>query len=198
MCLLLETIKILEGVTRNISFHNERMNRSRLKLFGNPDPLKLSDYITVPENAREGIVRCRVIYGSLIKSIEYSPYIFPDIRTLRIVDAGTLIYDLKYLNRSLLTSLVNKSIADDILIVRDGCITDASFANIVFSDGKRWVTPDTYLLQGTMREMLLRKGIIKSERITTDNLSDFTHFRLINAMLGFDAPLLPVSNIITK
>jgi 4-amino-4-deoxychorismate lyase len=198
MCLLLETIKILEGVPRNISFHNERMNRSRLKLFGNIDPLKLSDYITVPENAREGIVRCRVIYGSLIKSIEYSPYIFPDIRTLGIVDAGTLIYDLKYLNRSLLTSLVNKSIADDILIVRDGCITDASFANIVFTDGKRWVTPDTCLLQGTMREMLLRKGIIKSEKITTDNLSDFTHFRLINAMLCFDAPLLPVSNIISK
>ena len=193
---LFETIKIIGGEPQNLSLHGERMNRSRRELFGNNDLLKLSDYITVPNTDKDSIIRCRVIYAISINSIEFSPYIPTNIKTLKIVDAGTLVYDYKYLDRSRLTALIDKSAADDILIMRNGCVTDVSFANIVFTDGERWITPDTPLLQGTMRELLLRKGLIKMDRITINDLSLFTHFRLINAMLGFDAPLLPVSNII--
>ena len=110
--------------------------------------------------------------------------------------ADTLTYDHKYLDRSSLTGLINRDLADDILIVREGCVTDSSYANIVFTDGRQWLTPDTPLLPGTMRERLLRDGIIEAERITVDTLGRFTHFRLINAMLGFDSPLLPIENII--
>ena len=196
MCQLFETIKINGGEPRNLSMHDERMNRSRLKLFGNNNPLKLSDYIKVPDADNDRITRCRVIYATSINSIEFSPYIPANIKTLKIVDAGTLAYDYKYLDRSRLTALIDKKTADDILIIRNGCVTDVSFANIVFTDGEHWITPDTPLLHGTMRELLLRKGVIKLDRITINDLSLFTHFRLINAMLGFDAPLLPVSNII--
>ena len=196
MYLLFETIKIIGGKPQNLSLHGERMNRTRRKLFGNNDLLKLSDYIKVPNDAKDRITRCRVIYATSINSIEFSPYIPSNIKTLKIVDAGILVYDYKYLDRSRLTALIDKSAADDILIMRNGCVTDASFANIVFTDGQCWITPDTPLLNGTMREFLLRKGVIKTERITIDDLSIYTHFRLINSMLGFDAPLLPVSNII--
>ena len=196
MCQLFETIKIIGGEPQNLSMHDKRMNRSRRKLFGNNDLLKLSDYIAVPNADKDRIIRCRVIYAISINSIEFSPYIPTNIKTLKIVDAGTLVYDYKYLDRSRLTALIDKSAADDILIMRNGCVTDVSFANIVFTDGERWITPDTPLLQGTMRKLLLLKGLIKMDRITINDLSLFTHFRLINAMLGFDAPLLPVSNII--
>ena len=193
---LFETIKIIGGEPQNLSMHEERMNRSRLNLFGNNDLLKLSDYITVPDDAKDKIIRCRVIYATTIISIEFSPYTSANIRTLKIVDVSTLVYDYKYLDRSRLTALIDKSKADDILIMKNVCITDSSFANVVFTDGQRWITPDTPLLQGTMRELLLRKGVIKEDRITINDLPLFTHFRLINAMLGFDAPLLPISNII--
>ena len=196
MCQLFETIKINGGEPQNLSLHDERMNRSRRKLFGDNDLLKLSDYITVPDANKDGITRCRVIYAISVNSIEFSPYIPANIRTLKIVDAGTLVYDYKYLDRSRLTALIDKRAADDILIIRNGYVTDASFSNIVFTDGERWITPETPLLHGTMRELLLRKGVIKMDRITINDLSLFTHFKLINAMLGFDAPLLPVSNII--
>ena len=182
----------------NLSLHEERLNHSRHLLFGNNDLLKLSDYITVPHDAKDRITRCRVIYASSVISVEFSPYIPADIKSLKIIDAGTLVYDYKYLDRSRLTELIDKSVADDILILRNGCIADASFANIVFTDGRCWITPDTPLLYGTMRKLLLRKGVIKEERLTIKDLTSFTHFRLINAMLGFDAPLLPVSNIIYK
>ena len=196
MCQLFETIKIIGGEPQNLPMHDERMNRSRYKLFGKNDFLKLSDYITVPNDANDRITKCRIIYKTSVNSIEFSPYIPADIKTLKIVDASTLVYDFKYLDRSRLTALIDKRAADDILIIRNGCVTDVSFANIVFTDGERWITPDTPLLHGTMRELLLRKVVIKMDRITINDLSLFTHFRLINAMLGFDAPLLPVSNII--
>jgi hypothetical protein len=47
-----------------------------------------------------------------------------------------------------------------------------------------------------MRGRLLLDGVIKTETITIGTLSQYTHFRLINAMLGFDAPMLPIANII--
>ena len=198
MCQLFETIRIIGGESQNLALHEERMNHSRKKLFGNNDLLKLSDYIMVPNYAKETITRCRVIYGASINSVEFSRYIPANIQTLKMVDAGTLVYDYKFLDRSQLTGLIDKNVADDILIIKNRCITDASFANIVFTDGQQWITPDTPLLYGTMRKFLLNNCIIKESRITIDNLTLFSHFRLINAMLGFDAPLLPVSNIILK
>ena len=192
---LFETIKITGGEPQNLSLHEERMNRSRLNLFGKHDFLKLTDYITVPDDARERITKCRVIYSATVNSITFAPYTPATINTLKLVDGGSMVYNYKYIDRSGLTSLIDKSAADDILIVKKGNITDSSYANIVFTDGQHWFTPDTPLLYGTMREFLLRSGVIREHRITINDLSHYTHFRLINAMLGFDGPLLPVSNI---
>lgn len=196
MCRLFETIKIDDGKVCNLDLHDQRMNRSRQKLYGLTDYMRLSDYIRVPEECRRGVFRCRIIYGAEVVSTEFTPYVAATVKTLRLVHADSLTYDLKYLDRSSLTGLIDRDLADDILIVKDGCVTDTSYSNIVFTDGKQWVTPDTPLLCGTARERLLLDGIIKAEKITVDTLNNFTHFRLINAMLGFDAPRLPIANII--
>jgi len=196
MCLLFETVKIINGKPENLALNDKRMNLSRQKLLGISENLRLSDFIQVPDEYKTGISRCRIIYASSIISTEYTRYYPAAIRTLKLVHADTLKYDFKYLDRSALIKLINKDLADDILIVKEGCITDSSFANIVFTDGKCWVTPDTPLLCGTMREKLLSKSIIMTERITVDNIYRFTHFRLINAMLGFNSNILPTINII--
>jgi len=196
MCLLFETIKIAGGKIFNLPFHNDRMNRSRRELFGAEDFIKLEDYIEVPPESEDQIIRCRVIYGSAVQSVEYSQYIPASITTLKLVDGSNIDYSFKYLDRNSLNTLVDKRVADDILIIKNGYVTDCSFANIVFYDGTRWVTPATPLLRGTMREMLIQNGVIREEIITVDDIHRFTHFRLINAMLGFDAPLLPIINII--
>jgi 4-amino-4-deoxychorismate lyase len=44
---------------------------------------------------------------------------------------------------------------DDIIIVRNGFVTDASYANLIFRKGDEWFTPATFLLAGTMRAFLL-------------------------------------------
>jgi 4-amino-4-deoxychorismate lyase len=196
MCRLFETIKISDGKPENLYLHNERLNHSRKLLFGKSDQLKLEDFINVPENAKKGLFRCRVIYSDSVISVEFTPYIQAKIKTLKKVDADSLKYDHKFLDRTALLSLIDKNVADDIVIVRNGLITDTSYANIVFTDGEKWVTPDMPLLKGTMRAFLLGKGVITEERIIFNDLSRFTHLRMINAMLGFAAEDISVSSII--
>lgn len=196
MCRLFETVRIFNGEPENLPLHDRRMNFSRQKLYGTDKNLHLSDFIRTPDEHKSGICRCRIIYGSSIISTEYTPYSPAAVKTLKLVRSDSIVYDFKYLERSKLTSLTDRDLADDILIVKEGCITDTSYTNIAFTDGRSWVTPDTPLLCGTMREKLLLEGIITTERIRVDDLCRFTQFRLINAMLGFDSPVLPVGNII--
>jgi 4-amino-4-deoxychorismate lyase len=80
------------------------------------------------------------------------------IESLKLVEDNTISYRHKYSDRSHLLELMNmRGDCDDILIVKDGYITDTSFSNIVFFDGDKWVTPARPLLRGTMRESLLTK-----------------------------------------
>jgi 4-amino-4-deoxychorismate lyase len=136
-----------------------------------------------------------VIYGSSFRSAEYEHYVTAPVKTLKLVNGNRIVYDMKYLDRSGLIKLVNRKIADDILIIKRNCVTDTSYSNIVFTDGRKWFTPDIPLLRGTMREKLLSQGVIHEERITVDKIGSFTHFRLINAMLGFNHSVQPVKNI---
>lgn len=196
MNLLFETIRICDGTPENLRLHEKRLNFSRQRLYGSTCEISLADHISIPDDCRNGVYRCRVIYEESIISVEFIPYQPAAVRTLKVVHADEIDYSLKYLDRTSLTGLIDHDAADDVLIVKNGLLTDTSYSNIIFTDGREWVTPDTPLLRGTMREKLLREGAIKEERITPDDLGRFTHFRLINAMLGFDAPLLPVKNIV--
>ena len=52
---------------------------------------------------------------------------------------------------------------DDILIIKNGKVTDTSYANVVLSDKEgKCITPNsTYLLHGTRRASLLKSGKIR-------------------------------------
>jgi 4-amino-4-deoxychorismate lyase len=85
---------------------------------------------------------------------------------------------------------------DDILVVKNGCITDSFYANVVFWNGEVWITPDTPLLPGTMRASLLRNGMIRKSRITPEDLAVYQKLKLINAMNDLqEAPEIPIDSI---
>lgn len=196
MSLLFETIRIEGGKPQNLTLHEKRLNNTRKSLFGCDDKISLAEIITSQVKSKNSIIRCRINYSQSIDFIECTDYIPAIIKTLKLVTSEVIDYSYKYSDRSELTSLIDKTIADDILIVRNGLLTDASYANIVFTDGKDWFTPKYPLLMGTMREKLLNEGVISEANISPLDINSFTHFRLINAMVGFSAPLLPVSGII--
>ena len=180
---LLETIKIKDGKIYNIEYHNKRLNRSRLELFDIDKKIDLRDYITPP--IEDGTFRCRVIYREDIHSIEYIPYKKREFKSFRVVESE-IDYRYKYANRDELNILKKRySNYSDIIIEKDGFLTDTSIANIAFFDGSRWLTPKNPLLRGTIREKLIDNNKIIKKDIKSENLKHFSHFALMNAMIGF-------------
>jgi len=156
--------------------------------------LDLGQIVEIPDSLEEGVYKCRVLYNNVIESIELHPYFPKNIQTLRLVEDNDIDYTFKYEDRRAFDRmLAQKEEADEILIVKNGFITDTSYSNIVFFDGQNWVTPDTYLLNGTQRQHLLAEGLIKEAGIRPSDLEKYTGAKLINAMLDFDAtPLVKI------
>ena len=89
-----------------------------------------------------------------------------------------------------------KAKTEEIIVVKNNHITDTSYTNILFLKGKEWFTPTTYLLNGVMRQHLLHEKKIKETEITLQNLTEFTHFQIINSMNDFDDMFIyPISKI---
>ncbi len=196
---LLETIKCRDEKLYNLEFHQARLNVARMKFFPNYEKLKLEDIITIPEEYKSGLFRCRVVYSETIEKIEFIPYESREIKCLKMVEDNNIQYHCKYSDRTHLQQLFEqKGNCDDILIVKNGCITDSFTANTIFFDGEKWWTPDTPLLPGTQRARLLADGKISVCRITKDDMHKYQKIGLINAMLDMDdMPVLEVDKIIT-
>jgi 4-amino-4-deoxychorismate lyase len=197
MCQLLETIKIKNNSLCNLPYHNDRVNYSRRKLFDLNDPWLLEDYIHFENIDPNLTYKCRVLYGKKIDSFEAIPYNLPKINTLRLVADNDIEYSFKYCNRENIELVKRKSKgADDVLIVKQGFLTDTSFANIVFFDGERWLTPSTPLLKGTKRQFYIDQQIIFEAEITEKSLCLFKKARIINAMIDVDeSPDIEICNI---
>ena len=183
----IETIKLLDGKLMNLSYHQERLERTRSEVLGLGQHPELHLEVPVPEGLDRGLFKCRVLYGEVIERIEYEPYHPPEIISVKLVRSDHISYGYKSADRSELEALfAQRGNCDDILIVKRGYITDSYFANVVLFDGVRWVTPDTPHLPGTMRASLLADGSLTEARITEKDLDDFQKIRLINAMNSLD------------
>jgi len=180
--LLLETIKIEEGMVANLPYHQDRCDQSRQTLFQSTDRLDLASIIQPPQT---GLYRCRILYGEKVHSIEYISYVPKEINSLKIVPSK-IDYALKYANRDALNTLLesNKEV-DEVIIEKKGYLTDITIANIAFYDGNQWVTPENPLLKGTMRAKLIDEGFLQTREIRKEDLDHYTQVALINAMLGF-------------
>jgi len=186
---LIETIKIEDGEIFNLSYHQNRLNNSRLKLYKKDDILDLKSIISPP---KIGLYRCRVIYNIDILKIEYIPYTPKKIKSIKIVHSD-INYKYKYEDREELSSLIPKGI-DEIIIVKDNLITDTTISNIALFDGKHWISPKTPLLNGTYRQKLIDEKKLKLEDINIDELKNYQKIAIINAMVGFRV----LENINTK
>ena len=193
----IETIQVLHGELINMEYHQvrfERTRREKLRLRKHP---KLLEAIRLPDGLERARIKCRVTYGKEIELIEYESYGEQKIRSLKLVHSDHLDYSYKYADRSQLSLLFEqRENCDDILVVKKNCITDSYVANVLLWDGREWLTPDTPLLQGTMRAALLNKGIIRETRITPADLSGYQKIKLINAMNDLEhAPEIPMDGI---
>lgn len=183
MCQLIESLKIYNKQILNIHYHNLRLNNSRAELFGSNDKIDLSVCVEIPDFIDEMTYKCRVIYSNEIENIEFEKYQKRKIQSLKLIVNNTISYSYKYTDRSLFSVLLENISEDDLLIVKNGKITDTSFSNIVFFDGYKWITPLHPLLKGTKRQQLLDNNLIFENEILVEDLQKFSKARLINAMI---------------
>jgi len=184
---LVETIKYHKGILHNISYHNDRYNRSRKLIFNIDESADIRNFLKPRNNFIFGISKIRVVYGKFVEKIEIMPYVMKRIKSLKIIENNEIEYKFKFEDRNVFDKLLEKrEKCDDILIVNNGKVTDTSFCNVVFSDGKKFYTPSQPLLKGTKREQLLFDKIIQAEDISLKDLKLFKKAFLINAMIDIE------------
>lgn len=192
MSRLIETIRFSDGKFQNLDLHIRRIHRA---LNGRPrwDLDGIFSGIAPPG---DHIYKIRIVYDRDVASVSTALYTMRAIRTLKLVTDNNIMYDHKFEDRNdLERAFAQRDDCDDVLIVKNGKVTDTSYSNIIFRKGDRWFTPTTCLLNGTMRQYLLDAGAIESLPVSTADLAQFSHFKVINAMLRDEAPESEVSNI---
>lgn len=183
MNLFFETLLVREGRIPFLPWHLERAARTRKRVFGLSGALA---FPALPKECRKGTWRMKVVYGKKAEEVLFQPY-RRNLRTnLRTVESD-LEYTYKSADRKTLDTLFQqRGDADDVLIVKNGRITDTTIANIAFFDGRRWITPAAPLLRGTARERLIRSRFLTPEAVPVRDLHErFKLFGLMNALTGF-------------
>lgn len=183
MCQLIETILINKGEIYHLNYHQLRVNRSIGENIINLT--KFINYITIPNKGR---FKLRITYNEKeIENYTITPYLEKPLTTFMLIRDDNIKYDLKYSNRINIDKLWNlRQDCDDIIIVKNGNITDSRFANLVLFDGQKWLTPDTPLLNGTCRQRLIDEKTITPKRMTIEDLFHYNKLTTINAMIGFN------------
>lgn len=192
-----ETIKVLNGQFCNLDAHERRAKATTEAFLGKSLAWEVGGMV-VPTEMCSGVVKCRVVYDSEVREVCFQPYVMRRIGSLRLVNGDGVDYRYKSTNRSVLARLLEqRGACDDVLIVRDGWITDTSFTNVVFEDaGGGLYTPDTCLLEGTRRQSLLDVGRIQARPIRVEDIGHFQRVLLVNAMIGLEDEIsVPVVNI---
>lgn len=194
---LLESIFLKDGQFRHLEIHQKRIDYSRKQALNLRNKLELESFLSQFQIPQLGIFKCRILYGAYFADPEFIAYEYKPIDSLKIVEAETLNYALKYSNREAIREIYStRGTCDDVLLVKQGFITDSSYCNIAFREGSHWFTPDKPLLKGVQRQYLLNQGIIREQEIRLSDLARFSSFKLFNAMIDWQlAAEIPVEEI---
>ena len=185
MSQFIESIRIHKGVAENLAFHQKRVNKTLGQKTG--EGLNLNELIQELQIPKNGLFKWRLEYTKeIIKQNQLIPYAERTVKRIQLVEAPDLKYALKYSDRNSFRRLLIQSNADDIIITQNGYLTDASYSNLFFWDGQQWATPSTPLLNGTQREIILNKKLALEKQIHRNDLSNYTHFKRVNAMMVWE------------
>ncbi|MDK2040580.1 aminotransferase class IV family protein [Aliarcobacter butzleri] len=174
-----ETIKCEDFEVFNLDYHQKRVaNTIGLNI-------NLQEYINP---ISEELLRCKLIYDENgVVDVLYFPYKKREIKSFKIIFDNEIEYSKKYLNRTKLDELYEKrDDCDEVIIIKNGIVTDTTIANIAIFYENLWITSKNCLLGGTTRARLLEEKKLFEKDITLDMLKNASKVALMNAMIGFD------------
>ena len=194
---LFESLCVQDGQLLNPQWHEDRFQNAYLHRYGRPTPFDLLQGIHIPNEFAQGKVKLRIRYNHQDRNFHFEHYRIQKIQSLQLVYTEELDYQYKYSQRKKLEALFDqRGDCDDVLIVRKGWITDSSYANVVFFDGKDWWTPKNPLLEGTCRARLLAQGIIKETALGVEDLKNFKGLKLVNALRDMNQPMISINGLV--
>lgn len=185
----IESIRVLDGQLCNLGAHIRRSSATLLYHYGVKNELPFGELFASAlaglEGDCSGIFKFRVVYGREVVSVSLEPYHMPASLSLKVVECNNIDYSFKYEDRSGLAELLqHKGDCDDILIVKDGMVTDTSYGNFVYELNGELCTPASPLLKGTRRELMLQEGLLMERDLPYGELCKCSAFYMINAMLN--------------
>jgi 4-amino-4-deoxychorismate lyase len=185
----IETLCIQDGNPMHLFWHQARVDLTFRLCMSYAKPFSIEAVLEKQTDIpSSGKIKCTIEYGPddhLVRWAMYEPKL---IRTLKLVEIPNgFDYRFKYADRSMIDRLYAwRDDADDILMTRDGWITDTSYANIAFLKNDRWYTPAQPLLAGTTWKRLIAAGILIPRPIHRDEFDSFESWRVFNAMNDWD------------
>jgi|LakMenEpi03Aug12_release.lakeMendotaPanAssembly.Ray.scaffolds.fasta_scaffold235967_2 4-amino-4-deoxychorismate lyase len=180
-----ESIKLLDGKLHLLDLHSARLNATRNAFFENIKDIDLEKELMIPCEKKEGLYKVKVVYAKYLESVTIDNYIVKDHYKIKLLEKPEIFYDFKFLDRGTLEEDINADF-DDVIFLKNGELTDASYSNLAFFDGKSWFTPKNCLLHGIKRKFLLDSGIITEKQIKKEDIQGFQKIAFINAMRDFE------------
>lgn len=185
MCRLIESICLIQGKFLNLAGHEKRYAASYQACFGILPEITLGRYLSECAIPADGWYKCRLLYNQTELTVDFVPYVQPKIQSATIIDAGNITYDHKYASRPELDVLFNrKGQTDEIIMIKNGLVTDAYYYNLIFEKNNIWYTPAEPLLRGTMRQRCIDSGKLIPAHIEQKDIINFDTIHFINAMNG--------------
>lgn len=193
MSRFIESICCIDGVAMNLDWHQRRVDHVFCKHF-HTDSFRLAEIITdVPP---KGTYKCRLVYHDSPQSLEFLSYTPRSVKSLKVVHSNNVNYAYKYEDRNQINVLLDRrQECEEILIVKNGLITDSSYANVALYNGREWHTPKYPLLEGTKRAQYIQNTLLVPKNIEITSLYRYQKVSLINAMLNLDDVSIGIDEI---
>ena len=196
MSRFIESIKLKDGVFYRLNFHQQRLNKAFETFYPNEEPIRVYDSLIQLMIPAEGFFKCRMVYDTELIETEIIPYVRREIKSLRVVEMNISTVPYKPEDRtSFNEAFARRNDCDDVLIFRNGLLTDSSYSNVALYDGNDWFTPKTPLIYGVNRAELLQNGKLIEKDISITDLKQYQQIALFNAMIEFGEIVLDIDKV---
>ncbi len=196
MCRFIESIQLKDGDFKRLIFHQARIDYVFEKFFSGHPSIHLASLFNEIVYPSVGLIKCRIIFDKDYHEVDFQQYKIREIRSLKIVETDMESMPYKSENRKkLIDAFEKRGNCDDVLLVKNGLLTDTSYTNVALYDGTNWMTPRKPLIYGVNRAELLEKNIILEKDILLNELGNYKKIRLFNAMIEFGEIELEMDSI---
>ena len=200
MSRFLESIRYEQGEFHNLDLHQNRVNNTIQHFFPGKTPPDLKEYIQnldLPEEKEERY-KFRLLYNQEISFSEFIEYKSKTPIKVKFIHLqGSNPYPYKYSNRQIFQEHLKKSdTQEELIFTLNGMVTDSSYSNLAFYNKEMgWVTPSTFLLNGTARQFWLNTHKLREVDIHFKDVMNFDKVMFLNAMLHWNEVVIHLSSI---